>query len=148
MSKNKEELKITKREFNTGGVKYIGIIYNDSAEYIAKLALLHDKSEEVVLGSLVEGYQALQMTRIAQGLAKGTAGLSEGQEVEVTALYGQRSSKWGDLAKYIDLAKTAISQAVSTGRLSREEGDEEWKIRNVAGKIKVKMEAIDSEDLV
>jgi hypothetical protein len=139
-------LKFVEREFKTGDVTYKGRIYTDAKEYINMLAGEHGKSQKEVMNALIEGYQALQMTRVAQGLAKGGK-LTNNSVVAVTALYGTRVSKWGDVAKYVEQAKEVIKNAISSGKLVEADLNDD-KIKEVAAKIKIKMEAIDNADLI
>jgi hypothetical protein len=138
--------KFIEREFKTGDVTYKGRIFTDSKEYVNMLAVEHGKTQKEVMNALVEGYQALQMTRVAQGWAKNGK-LTNNSVVEVTALYGTRVSKWGDVAKYVEQAKEVIKKAISSGKLVEADLNDE-KIKEVAAKIKIKMEAIDNADLI
>ena len=119
-----EEGFITKH-LETGGVKYVGKIYTDHVAYVALLSGIHGLKAEEVLDRLCQGYQSLQLTRIAQGMAKGGK-LEEGDLVEVRSLYGTRTSKWGELAKDVKTLQSEQKKLLSAEKFESIT-DEQWR---------------------
>lgn len=128
-----------KREFKTGGITYQGIIFTDMNEYVSILAAKTGKSETEVLKGICMGYQALQMTRVAQAIVNSDKeDLEEGDVIMVSTLYGSKKSKWGALSPFIPAAKAAI---VSKYDLDHFKSMEDEDILKVARQVKTIQEA-------
>ena len=118
------------KNLETGGVNYIGKIYTDHEAYVELLAGIHGLKPGEVLDRLCQGYQSLQLTRIAQGYAKGGK-LEEGQEVEVRSLYGTRTSKWGELAKDVKILQGEQKKLLSEEKYESITDDQWRKVAQV-----------------
>lgn len=139
------------QDFKTGNIEYKGVIFTKPEEYVELLAKDSGKSEEDVLSAIVQGYQALQMTRTAQAMVNSkTAELNDGDTIHVTTLYGNKRSKWGQLAPFVKIAKDAlVGKYGAKYDLCPIDGmtEEEWEakftdesIREAATKVKAHME--------
>lgn len=136
MSKTKKkagkEISSVNKNFQTGGVDYIGKVYTNGAEYVSLLAEKHGKSEEEVFSLLCTGYQSLNMTRIAQAKVKSKEGLNDGDVVEVLTLPGTKASKWGNLSKYV---KEASKLIIDSGKVAKDDLTDDMIIK-VATKLR------------
>lgn len=127
-----EGLEFQERKFKKLGVEYTGRVFTNTEEYIAELAKRNGVTAEAALNGIVLGYQGLQMTRVTPNDPEVIAGMAA---AEVWSLYGTRTSKWGDLKKYVEIARDHLKNA----GLSAEEITDE-KLLEVAEKMKTSME--------